>query len=140
MGSMPVPSDLDIRRPSGAWMTVCTFTRENGTSPVNSSPIITIRATHRKRMSRAVGPAERRERPQLAREPRVEHVRVALPAVALRRLRADVDLVAPVPDGDLVAPPELARDAPGPDVLQPLHVAAALALRLDRQAAVAHGL
>ncbi len=54
MGSIPVPSDFDIRRPSGAWMIACTLTSANGICSVNSSPIITIRATHRKMMSRAV--------------------------------------------------------------------------------------
>ncbi len=87
-----------------------------------------------------VGPAERRERPQLAREPGVEHVGIPLPALALRRLEARIGLLPAVVDGDLVAPPELARDAPGADVLQPLDVAAALALGLDLQAAVAHRL
>jgi len=47
IGSIPVPSDFDIRRPSGAWITEWTFTRENGMSPMNSRPIITIRATQR---------------------------------------------------------------------------------------------
>src|SRR5262249_17593798 len=74
-------------------------------------------------------------------EPRVEDVRVALPAVALRRLHADIALVlAAVPDGDLVAPPELARDAPRADVLHPLEVAALLALGVDVDAAVADDL
>ena len=44
----------------------------------------------RAQLGRVVGPAERRERPQARREPRVEHVGVLLPAVALGRLRADV--------------------------------------------------
>jgi hypothetical protein len=39
-----------------------------------------------------------------------------------RRLGADVGLLAAVPDRDLVAPPQLARDAPGPDVLHPVEV------------------
>ena len=51
---MPVPSDFDIRRPSGAWMTEWIGTSVNGSSPVNSIPNITIRATQRKMMSRAV--------------------------------------------------------------------------------------
>ena len=51
---MPVPSDLDIRRPSGAWIIEWIGTSANGSSPVNSTPIITIRATQRKMMSRAV--------------------------------------------------------------------------------------
>ena len=51
---MPVPSDFDIRRPSGAWITEWIGTSRNGSSPVNSTPNITIRATQRKMMSRAV--------------------------------------------------------------------------------------
>ena len=51
---MPVPSDFDMRRPSAAriveWMT----TSVNGISPMNSMPIISIRATHRLMISRAV--------------------------------------------------------------------------------------
>ena len=54
IGSMPVPSDFDIRRPSGAWMTEWTFTCSNGIFPGKRRPSMTIRATHRKRMSRAV--------------------------------------------------------------------------------------
>ena len=44
-------------------------------------------------LGRLVRPAERGERPQRRREPGVEHVGVALPALALRRLLADVGLV-----------------------------------------------
>ena len=51
---MPVPSDFDMRRPSGAWITEWMDTSVNGSSPVNSTPIITMRATQRKMMSRAV--------------------------------------------------------------------------------------
>ena len=85
----------------------------------------------RAQLRRVVRPAERRERPQRAREPRVQHVRVALPAGAVRRVHADVGLVAAVIDGQPVSPPELARDAPRPDVLQPVQVAAPLALGVD---------
>jgi hypothetical protein len=53
-GSLPVPSDFDIRLPSGDWITEWIATSANGGSPVNSIPIITIRATQRKMMSRAV--------------------------------------------------------------------------------------
>src|SRR5207302_8325192 len=70
--------------------------------------------------------SERRERPESRREPGVEDVRIlrqaageALPA--LRRLLArdgDVARLA-IPGGDLVAPPELARDAPVMDVAHP---------------------
>ena len=51
---MPVPSDFDIRRPSGAWITEWMFTSVNGTCSVSSLPNITMRATQRKMMSRAV--------------------------------------------------------------------------------------
>ena len=53
-GSIPVPSDFDIRRPSGAWITEWMFTSVNGTCSVSSLPNITMRATQRKMMSRAV--------------------------------------------------------------------------------------
>ena len=66
-----------------------------------------------------VRPAERRERPERRREPRVEDVRVAL-ELRLPALGAGVRLglgdgdvaVGAVPDGQLVPPPELARDVP----------------------------
>ena len=45
----------------------------------------------------------------------------------------------PVPHRDLVAPPELARDAPGLDVLQPVEVGLLVALGQDAGAAVADG-
>ncbi len=51
---MPVPSDFDMRRPSGAWITEWMFTSVKGSSPVTSTPNITMRATQRKMMSRAV--------------------------------------------------------------------------------------
>jgi hypothetical protein len=41
-GSIPVPSDLDMRRPSGAWTVEWIRTSENGMSSMNSIPIITI--------------------------------------------------------------------------------------------------
>ena len=51
---MPVPSDFDMRLPSGAWITEWMFTSLNGGTPVNSMPSMTIRATQRKMISRAV--------------------------------------------------------------------------------------
>ncbi len=51
---MPVPSDFDIRRPSGAWITEWIGTSVNGSVPVSSIPNMTMRATQRKMMSRAV--------------------------------------------------------------------------------------
>ena len=91
-------------------------------------------------LGRLLGPAQGRERPQRGGEPRVEHVGIALPARALGRLDADVGLlVLAVPDRDLVAPPQLARDAPGADVAQPLQVAARLRLGMDAHAPVLDG-
>src|SRR5207249_4392382 len=81
-------------------------------------------------------PAERRERPERGREPRVEHVGVALelagPALRTRaggRPRARLVSVGTGPDRDLVTPPQLARDAPVGRVLE----------RLDREAVLALG-
>ena len=51
---MPVPSDLLMRRPSGAWITEWMTTSLNGISPQNSMPSIIIRDTHRLMISRAV--------------------------------------------------------------------------------------
>ena len=51
----------------------------------------------------------------------------------------DEDLaVRPVPGRDAVAPPELARDAPGLDVLHPVEVGLLPVLRDDRGAPLAH--
>ena len=78
-------------------------------------------------LGRLVGPAEGGERPERGGEPGVEHVLVAGERDALavmllgeggclRLVLGDEDLgVGAVPRGDLVAPPELARDAPGLD-------------------------
>ncbi len=94
---------------------------------------VDLRRVEGAQLGRVLRPAERGERPQRRAEPRVEHVGVALPAVALGRRQAAVDLLvgsvlAPVPDGDLVAPPQLARDAPRADLLHPLQVDAGPAL------------
>ena len=51
---MPVPSDFDIRRPSGACTVAWISTSENGIWPANSWPSIIIRATHRLMMPRSV--------------------------------------------------------------------------------------
>ena len=53
-GSTPLPRLLLMRRPSAAWITEWMYTSRNGISPTNSRPIITIRATHKKMISRAV--------------------------------------------------------------------------------------
>ncbi len=49
-----MPSDFDIRSPVDARISELIGTSLNGTWPVNSIPIITMRATQRKMMSRAV--------------------------------------------------------------------------------------
>src|SRR5205814_7446057 len=102
-------------------------------------------------LGRLLGPAERRQRPQRRREPRVENVgvalelrRAALSAGARRWPRARPVTVGTRPDRDLVAPPELARDAPVGRLLERLDREPMLALgvvadalgaqRLDRRA------
>ena len=83
-------------------------------------------------LRRLLRPAEGRERPQRRGEPGVEHVLVALElrprgrnalaaaaCASASRLRDEDAAVGPVPGRDLVAPPELARDAPGLDVAHP---------------------
>ena len=116
----------------------------NGISPMSSSPAMIIRASQRKMIPRSVeltsfgyqarelrrlvGPAERRERPERRREPRVEDVLVLARARSSRtraqasgaRLGDGQVPVRAVPDRDPVAPPELARDAPGADGLHPV--------------------
>ncbi len=86
-------------------------------------------------------PAERGERPQAGGEPGVEDVGVLRPALAGGRLvvRAEADdlAVRAVPDGDAVAPPQLARDAPVVEVVDPVEVALLHLHRVDRDAAVA---
>ena len=79
-------------------------------------------------------PVERRERPEPGREPGVEHVLVLRERHRLaerllgrrRRLRLrfgdEHRAVGTVPRGNAVAPPELARDAPGLDVPHPFEV------------------
>jgi len=54
MGSIPVPSDLLIRFPSRVSTVGWIYTSVKGTSPLNSSPNMSIRATQRKMMPRSV--------------------------------------------------------------------------------------
>ena len=92
-----------------------------------------------------VRPADGGKRPQRRREPRVEHVGVALERrraaggaggrlVELDRLMA----VGAVPDRDLMPPPQLARDAPRPDVVHPVEVGVGLVGRDEPHPARAH--
>ena len=91
-------------------------------------------------LGRVVGPAEGGEGPDRRAEPGVEHVLLlaqlaAAGAAALgaRRVLGDEDLLAgvAVPDRDPVAPPELARDAPGADLPHPVEVDALPLRRRD---------
>src|SRR6266496_601613 len=131
----------------------------NGSSPMSSSPEKIIRATQRKMMSRAVvrtwpgyqrtssrrplRPAERGERVERRREPRVEDVLV-LPQLGGAALGArsrlglgDRDVaVGAVPDRDAVSPPDLARDTPVADVLHPVEVDARKALGREADVAI----
>ena len=102
------------------------------------------------KLRRLFRPAQRRERPQRRGEPGVEHVLVARQVLVLAvvgvggglRLRLVVRdehlAVRPVPRRDLVAPPELARDAPRLDVLHPVEIGLLPARRDDRRAPLAH--
>src|SRR5581483_2846488 len=92
-------------------------------------------------LGRLLRPAERRERPERRREPRVEHVRVALElarsalrARGRRRPGAGEVPVGARPDRDLVAPPELARDAPVGRRLERLDREPVLARRVEANA------
>ncbi len=93
-----------------------------------------------------LGPAQDGERPQRRREPGVEDVRVArqLARAAGRTcgrlgLLDDGLAAAAVPHGQLVAPPQLARDAPGADVVHPVEVDALAALGVEPHAAFVDG-
>ena len=123
-----------------------------------------MRATQRKMISRAVlstlvgievgevgglvRPAPRGERPQRRAEPGVEHVGLAAQGraaaaagrPAARSRPRSRDPVLAVPHRQLVPPPQLATDAPGAEVLHPVDVHAAPALRREFDLAVAHDL
>ncbi len=51
---MVLPFDLLMREPSVAWMVLVISTSVNGLRPVNLRPVMIIRATQRKMMSRPV--------------------------------------------------------------------------------------
>ncbi len=96
----------------------------------------TLPGYQRAQRGRVVGPAERRVRPQRRREPGVEHVGRLLPAVALGPVDLHhVGAVGREPDRQPVAPPQLARDAPGPDRLHPVEEDLLEPLRVERDAA-----
>ena len=95
-----------------------------------------------------VRPAHRGEGPERAAEPGVQDVLVLddvrPPALfAGRRVRlghGDVSAVGTGPCRDAVPPPELARDAPVPDVLHPLEIGLLPLFGNPRDASVLHGL
>jgi hypothetical protein len=97
-----------------------------------------------------VGPAPGGKGPERRAEPGVEHVglaaqgRAAATRAALRLLLGDdrlgTALGFAVPHRELMAPPELPRDAPGPQVLHPVDVDPAPAFGHEAHAAVAHHL
>ena len=104
-----------------------------------------IRLLHLRRVHALLGPAHRGERPQLRREPRVQHVLVLAHGLPAHGARLDVlhrrvlpaALVA-VEHGDAVAPPQLARDAPVLEVVQPVEVHLLPALGVELDGAVLH--
>ena len=104
-------------------------------------------------IGRVVGPAERGERPEAGAEPGVEDVGVLreFRAAAFRAFRGhacgagvavdDFDAriergdhflaVGAMPDGDAMAPPELARDAPVANIVEPVEQDGALIIGDD---------
>ncbi|KAF5036847.1 hypothetical protein DSECCO2_570890 [anaerobic digester metagenome] len=98
-----------------------------------------------RKLMRLLGPAHGREGPQGRGEPGVEDVlvlgQVGAAACAGRRVLTGHDDLAAVPAGpdrDAVAPPQLARDAPVADVVQPVEVGLVPLGRPDGRAAVLH--
>ena len=98
---------------------------------------------------RVLGPAQRGEGHQAGREPGIEHVGVARQRAGhaggaglfdgFGLVVGDEHLaVFRVPGGDLVAPPQLARDAPVLDVVEPLVVDGGPVVGVELDAAVGH--
>ena len=98
-----------------------------------------------------IGPAQGGKWPQRRREPGIEHIRILL--VACRRLLIGADAhdvtlnlaglvraLRAVPNGDAVAPPQLAGDAPIVHVIDPLKIARLQRLRVQDGIALAHGI
>ncbi len=150
---MTLPLDLDIFWPVlVAHQGMDVDRRGTGTSPMKCRPIIIIRATQKKMMSKPVtstsvgiiarrarrllGPAQGRERPQRRARTRCRARRSSrrqrrpagrsglgggLQRLGLGLLDED-RAVRPVPGRNLMAPPDLARDAPGLDVAHPVEI------------------
>ena len=101
-------------------------------------------------LGRLLRPVQGREGPERRGEPGVQHILVAaeldrlavMPrggGLGLGLLHGDEDLaVRSVPGRDLMAPPELARDAPGLDVAHPLEVGRGPLLRHEDGLALLH--
>ena len=86
-------------------------------------------------LRRLIRPAQRSDRPKTRRKPCVENVGVAgqrLPVRLLRSFffggRAVLPSVGVIPDRNLVPPPQLPRNAPWLDVLQPIEIRLRIAL------------
>ena len=147
---MPVPRLFDIRPPvgrvdQGVDDDVAKRDVAHHLEPAEDHPVlpeaddvargrVQVAGVERAQVLGVVGPAERREGPERGREPRVENVgrprqlaRAALGArVRLGLLDGDVPVGA-LPQRQLVAPPDLARDVPVGRVLE----------RRDREAGAA---
>ena len=95
---------------------------------------------------RLVRPTERGERPERAGEPGVEHVALAADVLGVARLAlagvgagdGHMAAVAAVPHGDLMAPPELAGDAPVAHAVHPVEIRFGEAVRHELDLAVFH--
>ena len=94
-----------------------------------------------------LGPAQRADGPEARGEPGVEHVGVAAQGFAgghgLRRClgrRAILIALIVEPNRDLMPPPQLARDAPWLDVLQPVEIHFAVLFRQDRDFTRTHSI
>ena len=95
---------------------------------------------------RLLGPAQRLERPESRAEPRIEHILILMDAAAaavhtgskiLTRNRG-LTAVRAVPCGNTVPPPELARDAPVTDILEPVFIYFGKAFGNEADAPVSH--
>ena len=97
---------------------------------------------------RVVGPAQRRVRPQRRAKPCVQNIfvlsQIAIGAMGAgcRVFQFDNRLIAvvAVPDGDAMPPPQLAADAPVPDVVHPVEIDLGESLRDNLGVTVRHGI
>ena len=99
-----------------------------------------VRRIEGRHVRRVIRPTQCAEGPQPGTEPRVQYIRILVQAspasVALRRIIERHDNFAAllaIPHGDPVPPPELATDAPVPDIRHPVLVRVAEALRVKPQ-------